>query len=126
MNANNTVVLTGRLTRDPQLRSVKGDKAVTTLGLAVRRPGKDAEGNPHVDYIEVTAWERLAETCQRYLTKGRLITVLGRVVPERWETAQGAKRRSLAVHASDIQFLDSPRTAGQAEGEPGELERLAA
>ncbi len=105
---------------------VKNETSVTTLGLAVRRPGKDAEGNPHVDYIEVTAWERLAETCQRYLAKGRLITVLGRVVPERWETAQGGKRRSLAVHASDIQFLDSPRTAGQAAGEPGEMERLAA
>lgn len=126
MNANNTVVLTGRLTRDPQLRSVKDDKSVTTLSLAVRRPGKDAEGNPRVDYIEVTAWERLAETCQRYLAKGRLITVLGRVVPERWETARGGKRRSLAVHASDIQFLDSLRTTGPAEGEPGEMERLAA
>lgn len=120
MNANNTVVLTGRLTRDPQLRSVKDSKTLATLSLAVRRPGSD-----QVDYIDVTAWERLAETCQCYLTKGRLITVLGRVVPERWETAQGGKRRSLAVHASDIQFLDIPRSSSQTVEDP-EVERLAA
>lgn len=121
MNANNTVVLTGRLTQDPKVRSVKDDRTLATLSLAVRRPGKD-----QVDYIDVTAWERLAETCQRYLAKGRLITVLGRLVPERWETSAGQKRRSLAVHASDIQFLDSARSTGQAEGESGEMERLAA
>jgi single-stranded DNA-binding protein len=86
MNANNTVVLTGRLTRDPQLRGVKDDKKLAILSLAVRRPGKD-----QVDYIDVTAWERLAETCERYLAKGRLITVLGRVVLERWGDQPGAE-----------------------------------
>ncbi len=117
MSPVNMIVLTGRLTRDPELRTVTGGKKLATLSLAVRRPTKSTDGQQPVDFFDVTVWETLAETCAEHLGKGRLVSVLGRLVAERWQTKAGEKRRSLAITASEVQFLEGPRQRETGAGE---------
>lgn len=108
----NSVTLIGKLTRDPELRTVPtkaGDKSVLTLGLAVRKPSKpDNDDAPTADFFDVTVWGAEAENCQKYLRKGRLVAVAARLEPTNWEAADGSKRRGMAITANAVEFLDSP------------------
>ena len=109
----NSATLIGKLTRDPELRTVStsaGDRSVLTLGIAVRKPIKtDQDDTPTADFFDVTVWGPLAETCAAHLTKGRLVGVSARLEPTSWETADGAKRRGMEVIAGTVEFLDGPR-----------------
>jgi single-strand DNA-binding protein len=109
----NTATLVGRLTRDPELRTVSpsaGDRSVLTLRLAVRKPGKpDNDDTPTADFFDVTVWAMLAETCSRHLCKGRLVAVSARLEPTSWESQDGSKRRGMEIVASVVEFLDRPR-----------------
>jgi single-strand DNA-binding protein len=110
----NSATLIGRLTRDPQLRTVStsaGQRPVLTLGLAVRRPitpeGEDAES---ADFFDVTVWGQQADTCARYLRRGRLAAVAARLEPTSWEAADGSRRRGMEIIATRVEFLDrAPR-----------------
>src|SRR5271167_4467752 len=109
----NSATLIGKLTRDPELRTVStsaGDRSVLTLGIAVRKPIKpDQDDTPTADFFDVTVWGPLAETGAAHLTKGRLVGVSARLEPTAWETADGAKRRGMEVIAGAVEFLDRPR-----------------
>ena len=94
------VELTGNLTRNPELRATKSGKPVANLRLAVNRRDRDPV------YIDVTAWNGLAETCGQYLAKGRHIAVSGRLDFEQWTSDDGAKRSRHYVVADEIDFLD--------------------
>ena len=95
----NSATLIGKLTRDPELRTVStsaGERSVLTLGIAVRKPIKtEQDDTPTADFFDVTVWGPLAETCAAHLTKGRLVGVSARLEPTAWETADGAKRRGM-------------------------------
>jgi single-strand DNA-binding protein len=125
----NSASLVGRLTRDPELRTVTtsaGDRSVLTLGIAVRKPSRPDNGDtPTADFIDVTAWGVLAETCSRHLSKGRLVAVSGRLEPTAWETQDGSKRRGLKIVASAVDFLDRPRDTSSTEQLPEELPAAA-
>jgi single-strand DNA-binding protein len=108
MTAANITTLTGRITRNPELRTTATGQSVTTLGIAVRRGDKDEHGQYRADFFDVTVWDGLARTCAKHLRTGRLVSVLGGLVPQRWETRDGSPRRSLEVVAADVQFLDAP------------------
>jgi len=103
----------GKLTRDPELRTVTTsarERSVLTLGIAVRKPIKtDQDDTPTADFFDVTVWGPLAETCAAHLAKGRLVGVSARLEPTSWETADGAKRRGMEVIAGAVEFLDRPR-----------------
>ena len=114
-SATNVVVLTGRLTRDPELRSTPGGHAVATLGLAVRTAQRE-EDAPSADFFDVTVWSGLAETCAKHLSKGRLVSVSGRLEPQRWTAADGSKRRAVAIVANSVEFLDRPPRDSESEG----------
>lgn len=117
----NSALLIGRVTRDPELRSVStaaGERSVLTLGLAVRRPfSPEGEDGASADFFDVTVWGQQAQTCARYLRKGRLAAVAARLEPTSWEAADGSRRRGMEIVASGVEFLDRPARDGQASHE---------
>ncbi|MDQ2761320.1 MAG: single-stranded DNA-binding protein [Actinomycetota bacterium] len=104
----NTVNLTGRLTRDPELRSTSG----TTVGkmrVALGRP-KDKNGeDAGADYVDVTVFGRQAEVCAEFLATGRRIGVEGRLSHSEWDAEDGSHRQKLEVIARHVEFLDGSR-----------------
>ena len=103
----NRVVLIGRLTRQPELRITPNSVSVTTVTLAVdRRPSQT--GQKEADFIDVVLFGKLAEVTCKYLDKGRLVAVEGRLQTRTFETKEGQRRKVVEVIADNIQFL-SPR-----------------
>lgn len=98
----NSVILIGRLTRDPELRYTTNGTAVCHFTLAVQRKYNREEA----DFIDIVAWRGLAENCANYLAKGRLTAVEGRLQIRSYETQEGQKRRVTEVIADDVRFLD--------------------
>lgn len=109
----NRVVLIGRLTDSPELRYTPNGVAIAKFTLAVERSYKDATGNRETDFIDCTAWRKLAELIAEKLGKGRLVAVAGRLQQDRWTNEQGQKRSKLSVLADEIQFLDWPKEQAQ-------------
>lgn len=106
----NKVFLMGNLTRDPELRRLPSGVAVTELGLALNRSfqGKDGERREEVVFVDVTVWDRQAETCCQYLRKGRGVHVEGYLKMDTWDDKNtGEKRSKLKVQADRVQFLGS-------------------
>ena len=102
----NKVVLMGRLTRDPELRLTKTNKSLAQFTLAVnRRRSKD--GTTGADFIQVVAWEKLADFCGKYLRKGQQISLVGKNTSRTWEDAEGRKHYSMEVVANEMFFADA-------------------
>ncbi len=99
----NQVILMGRLTRDPELRTTPNGKSVANFGLAVDKYGQDNGA----DFFEIVVWEKLAELVDQYLSKGRRCLVQGRLSLRQWEQ-DGQKRSKIEVVANDVTFLDGP------------------
>ena len=123
----NRVVLVGRLTRDPELRYTPNGVATTKIGLAVNRNFTNAQGEREVDFIDVVAWRKQAETVAQYLKKGRLVAIDGRLQTRSYEAQDGQRRKVYEVVADQVRFLDSAK--GQPDGagteEPQETETTA-
>lgn len=104
----NKVILSGYLIRDPEVRTTSSDKSVATFGISVRRGWKKAEDGqyPPSDIFNVIAWDRLAEFCRNYLTKGSKIFVEGRLQVRDYEK-DGIKRYVTEVIANEIEFAGS-------------------
>lgn len=105
----NTVVLIGRLVRDPELRYTPTGVAVGNFTVAVDRPFRNQQGEQETDFIDIVVWRKLAETVAQHLQKGRLVAVQGRLQIRSYETNDGQKRRVAEVVANDVRFLDRPR-----------------
>jgi single-strand DNA-binding protein len=109
---SNSATLIGKLTRDPELRTVStsaGERSVLTLGIAVRKLIKTQDDDaPTADFFDVTVWGAEAENCAKYLRKGRLAAVSARLEPTAWEGPDGSKRRGMEIIATAIEFLDRP------------------
>lgn len=105
----NKVFLIGNLTRDPEIRYTPNGTAVANLGLAVNRRFKDSSGElkEEVCFLTVTVWDKQAEACCQYLSKGRPVFVEGVLQSRFWETSDGQKRSALDVRAERVQFLGS-------------------
>lgn len=103
----NSVVLIGRLTKDPEVRYVsKSQMAVAAFTVAINR-GKDKHGNDRgADYIPVTAFGRQAENCERYLAKGRLVGVQGRIQTGSYTNKDGTTVYTTDVVADRVEFLE--------------------
>lgn len=108
MSSLNKVILIGRLTRDPELRSTESGTGLCRFTLAVDRPYKKRDGNKEIDFINVVVWRKLAEICAKYLAKGRLAAVEGRLEIRIYTNREGEPRRAAQVVAENVQFL-SPR-----------------
>jgi single-strand DNA-binding protein len=122
----NLVALTGRLTRDPELRYSKSGDPVCSLRIAVngRRRTADGKWEDQANFVSVSVWGNQAESCNQYLTKGRRIGVQGRLQYREWKAQDGSRRESLEVAASDITFLDrKDEEPGIAKRQPSAIEQ---
>lgn len=100
----NCVVLIGRLTKDPELRYIpQSETAVASFTLAVDRP---MAREKTADFIRIVAFGKTAELCERYLTKGRLVGIQGRIQTGSYKTSTGETRYTTDVYADRVEFLD--------------------
>ncbi len=116
----NTIVLMGRLVRDPELRNTPSGAAVANFTLAVDRDFKNKEtGEKETDFINIQAWRNTAEFVWKYFTKGRMAVVEGRLQMRNYTDKEGNKRTAAEVVAENIYFGDSqPKGNDDAEDEP--------
>jgi single-strand DNA-binding protein len=107
MNNINRVVLTGNLTRDPELRSLPSGTAVCSLRVAcnTRRKSSDGEWVDKPNFFDVTVWGGQGESAARYLSKGRAVAIDGRLEWREWEAQDKAKRQAVDIIADSVQFL---------------------
>ena len=105
----NSVVIMGRLTRDPELRRTQSGTAVTSFSLAVDRDFKSQSGEKETDFIDVVAWRNTGEFAAKYLAKGRMAAVEGRIQVRDWQDKDGNRRKSVEVVADNVYFADSKR-----------------
>jgi single-strand DNA-binding protein len=113
----NKVFLIGNLTRDPELRVTPKGTAICQFGLAVNRQYKDESGatRDETAFIDIEAWGKQGELCSKYLQKGSLAFIEGRLRFDSWEDKQsGQKRNKLKVVLDNVQFL--PRAGGGGGG----------
>lgn len=108
----NRVVLVGRLTRDPELRTTTTGKSVCDFSIAVSKRMKPQDGSPDADFFRVNCWEKTAEYVSNYLTKGRLVAVDGRLQSRKYTTNDGQNREVVEIVAESVQGLDRPKDDG--------------
>ena len=103
----NKTMLIGNITRDVELKYTASGAAVANFGLAVNRIYTNADGEKVEDtcFLDIVAWNRLAEVAGEYLSKGRPVFIEGRLQMDTWEQEDGQKRSKLKVIAQNIQFL---------------------
>jgi single-strand DNA-binding protein len=119
----NRVVLVGRLTRDPELRTTTTGKQVVGFGLAV----DDPFNKEHTNFFNVSAWGSSADFVAKYLTKGRLVAVDGRLNHRKYTTQDGQNRDVVEVVADRVQGLDRPKDdSGGGRGSSPEPATVAA
>jgi single-strand DNA-binding protein len=102
----NRVMLTGRLTRDPELRTTAGGKAVVQFSIASH---EFVAGKEKSEFHSIVAWNRLAETCGRYLGKGQQVAVEGRIQTRTWDDAEGKRHWRTEIIASSVEMLAGRR-----------------
>jgi single-strand DNA-binding protein len=115
----NRVIITGNLTRDPELRSLASGNSVCSLRVACngrRRNPSTQEWEDQPNYFDVTVWGAQGENCSRYLSKGRPIAVDGRLQWREWTDKEGQKRQSVDIVADSVQFLGGRDDAGGGNG----------
>jgi single-strand DNA-binding protein len=111
----NTVTLTGNLTKDPELKSVR-DQSFAVLRLAVNKSSKqDGQWVDVPMFFDVSVWGRVAEVCVQYLVKGSHIAISGRLDWREWTSEAGEKRQSVSIVADRVE-LPSKREAEQSAG----------
>jgi single-strand DNA-binding protein len=118
----NVVVITGNLTRDPELRHTPGGTAVCELRVAVNSRRKDGQSGEWIDkpnYFDVTVWGGQGENCANYLSKGRPVAIEGRLDWREWEARDGGKRQAVQIIANSVQFLGSRDGSGGGNGNGG-------
>jgi single-strand DNA-binding protein len=128
VNDYSLAIVVGRLTRDPELKYTPQGVAVCSLSVAVnktiRKEGQ--EDKKIVSFIDVTAWQRLAELCGQFLKKGRSVMVIGELTQNRWQDKEGQSRSKVEVRADRVQFLDAKEgtndTAGSTEASPAPMD----
>ncbi|MBQ3052171.1 MAG: single-stranded DNA-binding protein [Clostridia bacterium] len=107
----NLVVLTGRLTADPELKTTTNGISVTSFSIAVSRPYRSGEER-QADFINIVAWRQTAEFITKYFKKGNLIGIEGSIQTRRYQDKNGNNRTVFEVVANNVQFVESKRDSG--------------
>ena len=114
------LIIIGNLTADPEIRSTQTGKSVCTFTIAVNRK-KVSE--PQTDFFRINAWNGLADTCARFLNRGKKVAVVGELHPRLYEDKTGKTRLSLDVEADEVEFLspkeDAPKPKKEKENSDG-------
>ncbi len=120
----NKVLLVGRLTRDPELRTTQSGIAVARFSLAVSQNFTNRNGERGTDYINCVVWERQASNVARYCHKGTLVAVEGRISTRSYDAQDGTKRYVTEVVCENVNFL-SPKSDGNANYAPDMADNIA-
>lgn len=113
----NSLTIIGNVTRDPELRSTTSGKNVCSFTVAVNRR-KKIEGQPDADFFRVSAWEQLADVCQKYITKGKKVCVIGSVGVHTYTNQKGETVANLDVLAREVEFLSPRQEQTEIQTEP--------
>lgn len=107
MSGVNKVILIGRLGADPEIKQTTGGKSIARLSIATSESWKDQEGQrqERTEWHRIVAWDRLAEMCEKYLTKGRQVYVEGSLQTRSWENDAGQKQYTTEIVAKSVQFI---------------------
>lgn len=113
----NRIVIIGRLTRDPELRTTSTGKSYAMFSVAVNKRIKPQnEGEPTADFFNVKVWGQTADYVGNYLTKGRLVSVDGRMESRKYTDQQGIQREAWEINADSVSGLDRPRDDASQSG----------
>ena len=117
----NLMIAIGRLGADPTMRYTPNGHAVTSFSVATNRSytNGDGEKKTETEWVQVVAWRQLAEICNQYLAKGRLVAVVGRLQTRTWEDEAGAKHYRTEIVAQTVRILD--KKPGNGEGAAAEV-----
>ncbi|MBX3358027.1 MAG: single-stranded DNA-binding protein [Phycisphaeraceae bacterium] len=118
MASYNKVMLMGNVTRDIELRHTPNNQAVATIGIAVNRRYRTADGQQkeEVTFVDCDAWGKTAETMSKYLSKGRPVFIEGHLRLDQWKDQEGNNRSKLKVVIENFQFIDSKGGGGGGGG----------
>lgn len=120
----NKIILGGRLTADPELKTTPSGLSVTTFSIAVNKRVKEGEGQ-QADFFNVTAWRQTAEFITRYFRKASSICVVGELHNRSWVDQQGQKRYATEIVASEAFFVDAKAEAPLAAAQPPKTQSYA-
>lgn len=109
----NKVILGGRLTAEPELKTTSTGTQYVNFSIAVNRPYSKGDEQQQVDFINVIAWRQRAEFVSRYFRKGSSICIVGSIQTRSWTDNQGNKRYATDVVADEVNFVDSKGEAPQ-------------
>ena len=114
----NKILVIGNVGRDPEMRYTPNGTAVTSFSLATNRVYTTGDGERHeeTEWFRISAWGRLAEQCNNYVTKGMKIYAEGRLKSDTWTGDDGQTRVSLEISADKVVFLDRAGEAGAGGG----------
>ena len=115
----NSVQLIGRLTRDPEVRYTQDQMAIATFSIAIDRPPR-RDGTRETDFPRITVFGRQAENCEKYLVKGRLVGIEGRIQTGSYTNRNGDKVYTTDVVANRVEFLEWGDRQGQSQGSFGQ------
>ena len=111
----NLVVLTGRLTADPELKTTQSGISVTSFSVAVNRPYRTGE-EQQTDFINVVAWRKTAEFIAKYFKKGNMIGIEGSIQTRKYTDKNGNNRTAFEVVVNNAQFVESKRDSAASQG----------
>ncbi len=116
----NKVILVGNLGADPEVREARSGTTICGLRIATSERRKDASGEwtDHTEWHRVTAFGKTAETCARYLQKGRQVYVEGRIETQKYQDKEGRDKYSTQVIASAVRFLSSGQNGASDQKQP--------
>lgn len=119
----NRVVIVGRITRDPELRSTPSGKKVTSVTIAIDNVSKNADGSKSTSFIPVTAWNGSAEIICRYCRKGSLLGIEGRLLQRSYKRNDGTNASVVEVIADNVTLLESKSSSSSNENSGFEPDR---
>lgn len=108
----NKVILMGRMTKEPELKTTQGGASVVSFSLAVQKRFKDANGEYGVDFIECVSWRTTAEFIHKFFRKGQLIGVVGSIQTRTYQTQNGENRKVTEVLVDEAYFCGDKKEAG--------------
>lgn len=112
----NRVSMMGRLCADPELRTTPTGIPVCSIRIAVERDFASQNGSRETDFFDVTAWRGTAEFINKYLSKGRMIALEGRLQTQSWTDREGNKRVSTEIVAENVYFADNKQVNKEDKG----------
>ncbi len=120
MPSYNKIILMGYLTRDPELKYTQNGSPVCSFGLAVNEKytTKGGEKKEKVAFIDITVWGSQGENCSKYLSKGNLVLVEGKLKQDTWEQQDGQKRSKIGVTANSVTFMPKGSRQSREEEAP--------